>query len=42
VKESEVALKKKNKTNPEFEPRIAAARIGKWLERIVLPGNTCS
>ena len=32
-------LKGKDKTNEEMTARIAAARISKWLERLVLPGQ---
>ena len=39
VRASGHGLQGKDKTTPEMEQRIAAARIHKWLERHVLPGQ---
>lgn len=39
VEDSGNGLRRKDKTNDELLARVAAARIGKWLERLVLAGQ---
>lgn len=39
VEDSDNGLKRKDKTDDELLARIAAVRIGKWLERLVLAGQ---